>query len=80
MLTERQTIEETQSVLHEFLALLTEVEELQTPHYLSVLESLLHLLTDLETYLALSRVRSEHERLIYNDLLVCTPTLVEDDP
>lgn len=63
---EKQSLGELQSVTHEFLALLSKLRQPQSPHYLSVLVSLLHLMTDLETQLAIARTTLEQERLIHN--------------
>ena len=57
-----------QYVIYEFLSLLSETQSPQSPHNLFVLETLLHLLTDIETQLALIRTDLENKRLIYNDL------------
>lgn len=65
---EDQPLGDLQSVIHEFLALLSELQYVQPPHYLAVLESLLHVMTDLETQLVGLRITLERERLIHNDL------------
>jgi hypothetical protein len=56
------------SVVKEFLGLLVELQHPPSVYYPSVVDSLFHVLTDLETQLALLRTSLEHERLIHNDL------------
>lgn len=69
------SVEELQTVTHEFLALLSEFNHLQTlttttTTYLSLIQSLLHIMTDLETQLSIARETLERERLINNDMLI----------
>jgi hypothetical protein len=56
------------SVIKEFLGLLVELQYSPSVHHLSVVDSLLHVLTELETQLAFLRTSLERERLIHNDL------------
>lgn len=68
-------VEELQVVTHEFLALLTELNHPQTlttttTTYLSLVQSLLHIMTDLETQLTMARETLERERLINNEILI----------
>jgi hypothetical protein len=60
------TVEELQNIIYEFLALLSSLPVPQSSEYLLIIESLLHLMTDLETQLALARMTLEQERLIHN--------------
>ena len=79
-------VEELQTVTHEFLALLTELNHPQnltntTTTYQSLVQSLLHIMTDLETQLTIARVTLERERLINNEMLInyTRPTLSIND-
>lgn len=60
------SVEELQNVTYEFLALLSTLPLPQSSDYLVVVESLLHLMTDLETQIAIARTTLEKERLIHN--------------
>jgi hypothetical protein len=59
-------VEELQNITYEFLALTSNLPHPQSSEYLAILASLLHLMTDLETQLAIARTALEQERLIHN--------------
>ena len=63
-------VEGFQTVSYELLALLAELIQTQNfptdAEYLSLIDSTLHLMTDLETQLTLARTALESERLIQN--------------
>ena len=69
-------VEELQTVTHEFLALLSEINHPQqiltttTTNYLPLIQSILHIMTDLETQLSIARETLERERLINNEILI----------
>ena len=77
------SVEELQTVIHEFLALLSELNHPQAippiTNYLSLIASLLHIMTDLETQLSIARTTLERERLIHNDLLMMSKDMVGDE-
>ncbi|MHA2245402.1 MAG: hypothetical protein ACXADY_10590 [Candidatus Hodarchaeales archaeon] len=69
------SVEGLQTVTHEFLALLSELNHQQTlstattSYHLSLIQSLLHMITDLETQLSIARETLERERLINNNII-----------
>ncbi|MFX1283116.1 MAG: hypothetical protein ACFFB5_05645 [Promethearchaeota archaeon] len=62
-------VQELQGTLQEFLQFLTDLYQIQTipafPDYLSVVDTLLHILTDVETQLSYALAALERERLIH---------------
>lgn len=77
---EEQAVGELQYVIDEFLTLLSELKQSQSSYNVSILESLLHLMTDLETQLAIVQTIIESECMIHNDLRVVQKNTVGEEP
>lgn len=71
-------VEELQIVTHEFLALLSELIQTQTitTTNRSLIQSLLHIMTDLETQLSIVQIKLEREHLINNDIEITYSDIV----
>ena len=71
-------VEELQIVTHEFLTLLSELSQTQTitTTNRSLIQSLLHIMTDLETQLSIVQIKLERVHLINNDIEITHSDIV----